>query len=245
MLIANIYDPPLRRALSAEESIMANNLRDFYNEIRRVILDTKVVISRRKTLKGKGRDTTGAPGLAAALNKTFKISLRSLEWSPLVAPGASASQSTVDWYKSKPPQVEYEKRGAGIGLEIQMGNNYQFNEDIRRLSEAYLADYTVAGVSIVPSDTLAKHKADRGASFSDAKSKLDRSLASMYAAHARRVPPIVIIAIQHDSYNDDPYGYFEIQPVTLSYEKGVLKAIPTPKKITNENARVILKRRKQ
>ena len=207
-------------------------------------MDTNVVISRCETVKGKGRDTTGAPGFASALNEAFKISLESLGWSPLVAPGASTSQSTVDWYKGRPSPIEYDRQSLGISLEIQMGNNYQFNEDIRRLSEAYLGGFTVAGVSIVPSDILAKHKADRGASFGDAKQKLDRHLASLYAAHARRIPPIVIIAVQHDSYNDDPDGYFEIQPVTFSREGELLRISHTSYKITNEKDRVILRRRK-
>jgi len=244
MLIAQIYDPPIRQGLSAEESIMANDLRDLYDEIRLVIQDTKVIISKRRTIRGKGRDTTGAPGLASSLNKAFKKSLESLGWCPLVAPGATKFQSTVDWYKGRRSPVKYERRLLGIGLEIQMGNNYQFNEDIRRLSEAFLGGYTVAGISIVASDVLAKHKADRGAYFSDAKGKLNRNLALLYAAQARRIPPILILAVQHDGYNDDPDGYFEIQPVIYSREERVLKATISPAKISNRKHPVIVKRMK-
>jgi len=246
VLIGDIYDPPLLQG-SAEECIMANGLKDLYDEIRRIIIDTKVIISYLKTKKGSptsGRGTTGAVGLAEALNKALKMALESCGWQSLKSPGAQAPQSLIDWYKSKPSGRMYGPAELGIGLEIQFGNNYQFNEDIRRLSEAYLAGYIVAGVSIVPSDKLAVHKADRGASFSDAKSKLDRHLESLASAQAKRFPPIVILAVEHDGYNEDQYGYFEITPVTISRNKrNVLESTQTTT-ITNGDNPIIRKRRK-
>lgn len=243
MLIADIYDPPTPQG-SAEEHIVSN-AKDFYDELRRIIFDTKVVISPLKTVKGQGKGTTGAWGLAELLNVAFKIALESCGWQPLQSPGAESPQSLIDWFKSKPSGRKYGAEKIGLGLEIQFGNNYQFNEDIKRLSEANLAGYTIAGVSIVASDKLAEYKADRGACFSDAKSKLDRHLESLYSAQARRFSPMMIIGIENDSFNDDPCGYFEITPVKiLRNERNVIESRPETT-ITNKDSKIIISRREK
>jgi hypothetical protein len=243
MLIADIYDPPTPQG-SAEEH-MVSNAKDFYDELRRIIFDTKVVISPLKTVKGQGKGTTGAWGLAESLNIAFKIALESCGWQPLQSPGAESPQSLIDWFKSKPSGRKYGAEKVGLGLEIQFGNNYQFNEDIKRLSEANLAGYTIAGVSIVASDKLADFKADRGASFSDAKSKLDRHLESLYSAQARRFSPIMIIGIENDAFNNDPCGYFEITPVKIvRNERNVIESKPETM-ITNGDNKIIISRREK
>jgi hypothetical protein len=241
MLIADIYDPQIQQG-SAEENIIPD-VKDFYDEIRRIIFDTKLVISPLKTVKGKGRETTGAWHLAESLNDAFEISLKSCGWHPLQSPGAKSPQSLIDWFKSKPSGRRYGAGNIGLGLEIQFGNNYQFNEDIKRLSEANLAGFTVAGISIVASDKLAEYKADRGACFSDAKSKLDRHLESLASAGARRFPPIMIIAIENDAFNNDPCGYFEITPVKISRDQRNIIESTSETMITNERNNVIVKRR--
>lgn len=243
MLIADIYDP-LTPQGSAEEQIILNT-KDFYDELRRIIFDTKVVISPLKTVKGQGEGTTGAWGLAESLNKAFKIALVSCGWKPLQSPGSTSPQSLIDWYKSKPSGRRYGAEKIGLGLEIQFGNNYQFNEDIKRLSEATLAGFTVAGISIVVSDRLAEFKADRGASFSDAKSKLDRHLESLHSAQARRFSPIIIIGIENDGFNDDPCGYFGVTPVKIFRdERNVIVSKPETM-ITNKDEKTIINRRQK
>lgn len=243
MLIADIYDPPTPQG-SAEENIVSN-VKDFYDELRRIIFDTKVFISPLKTTKGQGKGTTGAWGLAESLNTAFKIGLESCGWQPLQSPGSQSPQSLIDWFKSKPTGRKYGGENVGLGLEIQFGNNYQFNEDIKRLSEANLAGFTVAGLSIVASDKLAEYKADRGAFFSDAKSKLDRHLESLASAGARRFPPIMIIAIENDGFNDDPCGYFEITPVKISRnQRSIIESKPEAL-ITNKDNSIIIKRREK
>lgn len=227
MLISDIYNPVLLQGTSAEEAIFASGLDDLYMEIRRVIFDTKVVISPRVTAK-KGEGATAALGLASSLNEALGIGLTSLGWAGLKAPGGATHLNTVDWFKSKKPQVTYVPYELGIGLEIQFGNNFQINEDIKRLSEAFVARQIQAGVIITPSDVFAKHKADRGAFFSDAKSKLDRHYQTLYGSGARNITPIMIIGIQHDAYNNDESGYFEITPVHYSSTNGKLVATPQP-----------------
>jgi len=74
------------------------------------------------------------------------------------------------------------------GWRCSLGTIFRFNEDVKRLSEAILEQSIVAGVCVVPSDELAKYKADRGASFSDARSKLDRSLALLQGSGAAMIP---------------------------------------------------------
>lgn len=217
MLIADIHNPPLIAGHSAEEIIMASGLAPLYDELRRMIFDTEVSISRRVTQKGKGRDTTGAPGLATGLNNAFKITLESAGWKPLPAPGGT-SRTLIDWHKTVEARVAYSHK-PGLGLEIQFGNNYQFNEDLKKLTEAFLSGQIEAGMVIVASDTLAKHKADRGAYFSDAKSKLDRHLGTFVAARALRIPPIMVIGIEQDQYNDTDDGTWEIVPVEFDEDE--------------------------
>lgn len=240
MKIADIYDPILPSGESAEDNIFSNDLKELYDEIRRMIFDTKLVVSSMKTTLGSG-GTTAAVKLAESMNDAFKMSLESVGWKPLESPGAAAPNAAVDWFKSKPTGRSYGVSQVGIGMEIQLGNNYQFNEDIKRLTETYLAGYIVAGVSIVASDILAEHKADRGAYFSDAKSKLDRHLESLAGARARRFPPIVIIGIEQDGYNEDQDGYFELQPVVLMHDEKGLQSKPV-EPITNKGDPTIKKR---
>lgn len=242
MLIADIYDPPVLQG-SAEENIVGC-VKDFYDELKRIIFDTKVVISPLKTRK-TGQGATGALKLAESLNSAFKIGLESCGWQPLRSPGAESPMGLIDWFKSKPSGRRYGAEKIGLGLEIQFGNNYQFNEDIKRLSEAYYAGYTVAGISIVPSDSLADYKADRGAFFSDAKSKLDRHLESLASAGARRFPPIVIIAIENDSFNNDPTGYFEITPVKVTRDERNILATTPQELITNKDDHTIIQRQQK
>lgn len=232
MLISDIYSPTLLQGSSAEETIFTNGLNDFYEEIRRVIFDTKVVISPRITEK-KGDDATGAPGLAAALNEALGTALTSLSWAELKSPGGTDDHNTLDWFKSKKPHVAYVPGELGLGIEIQFGNNYQYNEDIKRLTEAFLAGKIVAGISIVPSDVLAKHKADRGCFFSDAKNKLDRHYETMYGSGAKKIPPILIIGIQQDGYNTNQEGYFEITPVRFTTADGKITGSTKAQMLTN------------
>jgi hypothetical protein len=241
MLIADIYDPTIPQG-SAEECIISN-VKDFYDEIRRIIFDTKVIISPLKTVKGPGKGTTGAVALAESLNLAFKTALESCGWKPLQAPGAPSVHGLIDWFKEKPSGRKYGAEKLGLGLEIQFGNNYQFNEDIKRLSEAYLAGYIVAGVSLVASDKLAEYKADRGAFFSDAKSKLDRHLESLASAQARRFPPIVVIAIEQDGFNNELSGYFEITPVTVVRDQRGIMSTKAMSIISNKGNPIITKRR--
>lgn len=241
MLIADIYDPPTPQG-SAEELIILN-AKDFYEELRRIIFDTKVILSPLKTVKGQGKETTGAWGFAEALNTAFKIALESCDWQPFQSPGSDSSKCLIDWFKSKPSGRKYGAEKIGLGLEIQLGNNYQFNEDIKRLSEATLAGYTVAGISLVVSDKLSEYKADRGASFSDAKSKLDRHLETLYSAQARRFSPIMIIGVENDGFNNDPCGYFEITPVKIfRNERNVIEST-NEKIISNQCSKTIINRR--
>lgn len=242
MLIADIYNPLLLRGqMSAEESIISAGLIREYNQLRRIIFNTKLVISPRLTKK-KGEKATAALGLAPALNNAFGIALTSAGWTPLKAPGGKDTHNLVDWYKARPSEIDYGPTELGLGLEFQFGNNYQVNEDIKRLSEAFLAGKTVAGIIIVPSNILARHKADRGAFFSDAKSKLRRHLNTLYISQARKIPPIQIIGIQQDGYNDDTFGYFELTPVKLDPSSDQEKFVQT-NKITNE--KLIENRRKR
>jgi len=223
VLIADIYNPPLLNGLSAEEIIFSSGMRPLYEEIRRMIFDTELIISPRITVK-KGKDTTGAPGLAAGMNEAFKIALQSAKWAPFAAPGGAA-HNLIDWHKQIDPVVRYAPR-SGIGIEIQFGNNYQFNEDIKRLSEAFFSGAIVAGISIVASDSLAKHKADRGASFSDAKSKLERHYQTMYAARAQSIPPLMIIGIEHNSFTEKHDGKWSIKPIKFGILDGHQIVIP-------------------
>ncbi len=101
------------------------------------------------------------------LNDALGIGLESPGWKELKSPGDKTDKNALDWFKSKKPEVEYITTDLGVGLEIQFGNNYQFNEDIKRFTGAFLAGKVQVGISVVASDTLAKHKADREAFFSE------------------------------------------------------------------------------
>jgi hypothetical protein len=219
MLIKDYYSPELAGTFSGEAIIFKRGVGSLFNEIRECILRTNLIISPKKTIK-KGKDATGSPGLADALNKALGASLTSLNWKPRKAPGAEEQQAKVDWQKSIPSGLSYGVRDIGLGLEIQFGNNFQFNEDLKRLSEAILEQTIVAGVCIVASDELAKYKADRGAFFSDSQSKMDRFLALFHGTGAAIIPGFVLIGVHPDGFTETTDGKFRLMAPIFG-EKGV------------------------
>ena len=209
MVIKQYYSPAVSGDISGEAMIFKRGVGHLLDEIRQSILQSELYISPRRT-KTKGEGATGNKGLAEGMNAAFAASLTSLGWTKRTAPGASGERAEIDWCKAVPAALAYGPKSIGIGLEIQFGNNYQFNEDFKRLSEAILEGTIVAGVSIVPSDELAKYKADRGASFSDAKSKLDRSLGILVGSGAATMPGFVLIGIGADGFTSAADGKFAL-----------------------------------
>jgi len=209
MVIQQYYSPAVSGDISGEALIFKRGVGHLFDEIRQSILQSKLYISPRRTKK-KGKGATGSLGLAEGMNNSFATSLTSLGWKKRTAPGATEDRAEVDWYKAIPSSLSYGAKTIGVGLEIQFGNNFQFNEDVKRLSESILEGTIVAGVSIVPSDELAKYKADRGAFFSDAKSKLDRSLAILLGSGAAIIPGFVLIGIGADGFTDKDDGLFRL-----------------------------------
>lgn len=222
MVIKEYYSPSVSGEPSGEAMIFKRGVGPLLQEIRQCILKTKLIISSRKTTYGRkgNKGRTGIPGLAEAMNKALGASLSSLGWRPRKAPGAADDKAEVDWFKSIPGTLSYGPPEIGLGLEVQFGNNYQFNEDIKRLSEAFLEQSIIAGVCVVPSDELAKYKADRGASFGDARSKLDRTLAILQGSGAAIVPGFVLIGIQQDDFTDKQDGQFQLEAPIFDPKKG-------------------------
>ena len=220
MVIKQYYSPKIAGELSGEELIFKRGLGGLFNEIRQSVLQNELKISNRKTAK-KGKGATGNTGLADGMNKALAFSLESLGWSKRKAPGAKHIKAELDWYKDIPSTLSFGPKSIGVGLEVQFGNNYQFNEDIKRLFEHMLEGAIVAGVSIVPSDELAKFKADRGASFSDAKSKLDRELGVIVGAGAAIIPGFVLLGVSMDGFTGVADGKFTLVAPKFDGQTGV------------------------
>jgi hypothetical protein len=226
MVIKNIYSPAVGAENSGEALIFRRGVGHLLDEIRQAILQSTLLISPRKTsTKSKeGPGVTGNPELADRLNKGLGSSLLSLGWGPRKAPGAASYQANVDWFKSVPTKLSYGPTEIGIGLEAQFGNNFQFEADLKRLSEAVLAGHIVAGVSVVASDELAEYKADRGASFSNAREKLDRFLGLLTGVGAAIVPGFLLIGISHDGFTSAQNGSFQLSAPVFDSTLGILGA---------------------
>lgn len=222
MVIKQYYSPAVAGDASGESLIFKRGLSGVFEEIRQSIFQIQLMISPRPTKKA-GKGATGNPKLAEQLNKAFKEALQSLGWRPRKAPGASEVRAEVDWFKSVKSPLTYGPKEIGLGLEIQFGNNFQFNEDLKRLSESVLEQKIVSGVCMVASDELAKYKADRGASFSDSKSKLDRFLAILTGAGAAIVPPFVLIGVGQDGFTEQGDGLFCLAAPVFGSEEGVAR----------------------
>jgi len=221
MVIKQYYSPTLPGDISGEALIFKRGVGTLFDEIRQSILQSELEISPRRTRK-KGKGATGNPGLAEAMNNALGASLSSLGWTKRKAPGASEDRAEVDWYKSVQSPLSYGPQTLGLGLEIQFGNNFQFNEDIKRLSESVLEQSIVAGVCVVPSDELADYKADRGAYFSDARSKLDRQLAIYTGLGAATLPGFVLIGVGADHFTEVDDGLFKLTAPIFDPKKGPL-----------------------
>lgn len=209
--------------MSGEALIFKRGVGQLLDEIRQCILQSNLVISAKQTVTTSGSGTTGVSGLADGLNKGLAASLRSLGWGQLKAPGATGQTAKVDWYKSIPSGISYGPARIGLGLEAQFGNNYQFNADLQRLSEAIIDQSIVAGVCVVASDELKNYKADRGAYFNSEKQKLDRFLTMLVGSGAAIVPSFVLIGIGHDAFgfSDQTGGVFQLEAPIFNSELGV------------------------
>ena len=210
MVIKQMYSPAVAGEISGESLIFKRGVGPLFEEVRQTILMSKLYISPVKTKK-KGDDATGNPQLSDRLNKGIAISLESLGWKKRQAPGATQERAELDWVKEVPSPLKYGPKAIGLGVEVQFGNNYQFNEDLKRLSEAILDHSIVAGVCVVASDELAQYKADRGASFSDSRSKLDRFLGILQGVGAAIIPPFVLIGVGHDGFTEVKDGKFLLE----------------------------------
>ena len=224
MIIKNFLSPKVAGEHSAEEIIFRRGIGDLYTELREVLLQTQVFITNTP----RQGNTTQIQNLADSMNKAIKESLRSLGWGPLQAPGASQARSAIDWSKVRPSGLSW-MGDVGLAVEVQFGNHYQFNADVQRIAEAILGGTIVAGVSIVASDRLATYKADRGASFSNAKEKLERWLGIWSASGAILLPSIMILGVEFDGFIEQPNPGFRIDyPVfNLEQTNGKLQAVAT------------------
>lgn len=199
MQIKHYYSPHAVGEASGEAMIFKLGVGQLLDEIRQSILQSHLIISNTPTVT-KGKGITGIPNLAGGLNDGLAASLRSLGWGPLKAPGAHGAGARLDWYKTLPSGISFGPERIGVGVEVQFGNNFQFNADLQRLNEAILQGSIVAGVCIVASDRLRIYKADRGAYFSQEKQKLDRHLALLLGSGVARMPGYVLIGIEHDEF---------------------------------------------
>ncbi len=209
---------------SGEAFLFKRGLGGLFDEIRQSILQNKLLISPKKTTSKTGADNLGSTGnldLAGKMNKALQASLKSLGWGPKTAPGALGIAAKIDWYKSIQSGISYGPREIGLGLEIQFGNNYQFDADLKRLHEGILDNLIVAGISIVASDELAKYKSDRGAYFTQEKQKLDRYLKILSASGVAVIPHYILIGVEHDGFVDDTEGKFFLQSPIFDEKAGV------------------------
>ena len=222
MIIKNILSPKVAGEHSAEEIIFRRGVGDLYTELREVLLQTEV----RITDTPRVGNTTKIPHLADSMNRAIKESLGSLGWGPLQAPGASGVHSTIDWTKVRPSGLSW-MGDIGIAVEIQFGNHYQFNADVQRIAEAILGGTIVAGISVVASDRFALYKADRGASFSNSREKLERWLGIWSASGAILLPSIMILGVEFDGFIDQSTPGFHIRypKYDLRQTKGKLEPI--------------------
>lgn len=222
MRIANVYSPKVTGEHTAEEVIFRRGLGDLLTELREVILNTHLEITDTPQLKKKLQ----IKKLSDTLNKALSISLHSLGWKPEVAPGTEKPQGTSDFVKFQPSGLAF-MGDIGLAVEVQFGNNYQFNADVQRFSEAILQGKVVAGISIVASDEFAKYKADRGTSFSNAKDKFERWLRIWAGSGAILLPSIMIMAIEHDKFIASTEPQFSIKSPIYDLEKtsGELKPV--------------------
>lgn len=214
MIIKNIFSPKVSGEHSAEEIIFRRGVGELFVELRGVLLSTFLAITDTPRISGKLQ----LAGLSNTMNKAIGHSLSSLGWQPRQAPGAAALQATADWAKFRPSGLSFMPE-VGIAVEVQFGNHYQFNADVQRLSESILEGKIVAGVSIVVSDKLAKYKADRSASFSNAKEKLERWLGIWSGSGAILLPSIMILGIEHDEFLDADTPTFFIKAPTYNLEE--------------------------
>ena len=222
MIIKNILAPKVAGEHSAEEIIFRRGIGDLYTELREVLLQTEVLI----TDTPRQRNATQLSHLPDNMNRAIRESLRSLGWGPLQAPGAREAHSTIDWAKVKPSGLSW-MGDIGLAVEVQFGNHYQFNADVQRIAEAILGGTIIAGVSIVASDRFANYKADRGASFSNSKEKLERWLTIWSASGAILLPSIMILGVEFDGFIDEPDPSFRITyPVfDLDQTNGKLESV--------------------
>ena len=220
MVIKQIYSPLVAGEVSGEALIFKRGLGNFLDEIRQSVLQNTLLISPKKTVTKKGGQT-GNIALAAQMNKAIGASLKSLGWGPRKAPGASGFTATLDWYKAAHSGLSYGPANLGLGLEVQFGNNFQFEADLKRLSEAIIANEIVAGVCIVVSDELAKYKADRGAHFSSEKSKMDRFLSILHGSGAATLPGFLLIGVSQDGFTENLEGLFKLEAPIYDNLKGV------------------------
>lgn len=220
MVIKHFYSPSVAGDNSGEAFLFKRGLGGLYDEIRQCILKSELHISPRKT-RTKTPGITGNPSLAENMNKGLKCSLESLGWGPKMAPGAYGHAAKIDWYKSVSSGISYGPREIGLGVEIQFGNNFQFDADLKRLHEAMLDNLIVAGISIVASDELALYKADRGAQFTQEKKKLDRYLKIMSASGAAVLPHYILIGVEQDGFNDNMDGKFSFKAPRFDNKHGV------------------------
>lgn len=222
MIIRNILSPKVAGEHSAEEIIFRRGIGDLYTELREVLLQTQVLI----TDTPRRGNTTQIQRLADSMNQAIKESLKSLGWGPLPAPGAAQPRSTIDWSKVRPSGLDW-MGDIGLAVEVQFGHHYQFNADVQRIAEAILGGKIIAGISIVASDRFANYKSDRGASFSNAREKLERWLSIWAASGAILLPSIMILGVEFDGFIDQPAPGFSIKyPLfDLGTTKGKLEAV--------------------
>ena len=224
MIIKNIFSPKVAGEHSAEEIIFRRGIGDLFTELREVLLQTEVLITDTPRQDNK----TQIPKLAENMNRAIQESLRSLGWGHLQAPGAAQAGSTIDWAKVRPSGLSW-MGDLGLAVEVQFGNHYQFNADVQRIAEAMLGGNIIAGISIVASDRFASYKADRGASFSNSKEKLERWLGIWSASGAILLPSIMILGVEFDGFFEQPSPGFRIAYPIFNLEEtnGELKAVRT------------------
>ena len=221
MRISDIYSPKVAGEHTAEEVIFRRGLGDLHNELREVILKTHLEITDTPRLN----KAIQIKKLSDSLNKALSASLHSLGWKPEISPGTENPLGTSDFVKLRPSGLAF-MGDIGLAVEVQFGNNYQFNADVQRFSEAILKGRVVAGISVVASDELAKYKADRGTSFSNARDKLERWLHIWSGSGAILLPSIMIIAIEHDKFINSTEPQFLIKSPIYDLQKTNNELIP-------------------
>lgn len=98
MLISEMYAPKAAHHPSAEEVIFGGGGAALLDELRTILLRTRLVVNPTKTTKkGKGKEggKTGNLGLAQKINEALASSLKAHGWGPEAPPGSSR-QHAVD-----------------------------------------------------------------------------------------------------------------------------------------------------